>query len=101
MHRLIVCEARLGRGPRPGIDPGDGTPRGIEGELASLARGALHVERAAEQAGDLTRYREAEPSAAVLAARAALPLLEGLEDQPQLVLRDADSGVPDREGHAP
>ena len=43
------------------------------------------------------RDREAEAGAAVLAARRAVGLLERLEDQPLLVLRDADAGIGDRE----
>ena len=52
---------------------------------------------ATEQAGDLARDREAEAGAAVLAARRAVRLLERLEDQALLVLRDADAGIRDRE----
>ena len=48
---------------------------------------------AAEQARDLAADRQAEAGAAVAAARRPVGLLEGLEDQPQLVLRDADAGV--------
>ena len=44
-------------------------------------------------ARDLAADREAETRAAVLAARRAVGLLERLEDQLQLVLRDADAGV--------
>jgi hypothetical protein len=43
---------------------------------------------------------DAEACAAVLAAGAAVGLLEGLEDQVLLVRRNADSGVAHGEGHA-
>ena len=58
---------------------------------------AVDAEVAAEQAGDLAADREAEAGAAVLAARRAVRLLERLEDQALLVLRDADAGIGDRE----
>ena len=54
---------------------------------------AVDAQVAAEQAGDLAADREAEAGAAVLAAGRAVGLLERLEDQPLLVLRDADAGV--------
>src|SRR5262249_34898555 len=68
-----------------------------ERERAALARLALHMDLAAEQACDLTADREAEARAAVAAARRAVGLLERLGDQAQLVVRDADAGVADRE----
>ena len=52
---------------------------------------------AAEQPGDLAADGEAEARAAVLAARAAVGLLEGLEDDLLLVAGDADARVGDRE----
>ena len=55
-------------------------------------------ELAAQQAGDFAADRQAQAGAAVLAAGGAVGLLEGLEDDPLLVLRDADAGVLDREG---
>ena len=48
---------------------------------------------AAEKPRDLAADREAEAGAAVLAARGAVGLLEGLEDDALLVLGDADAGV--------
>src|SRR5439155_23432230 len=48
---------------------------------------------------DLTADRKAQARAAVPAAGRAVGLLEGLEDQPELVVGDADSGVDHREGH--
>src|SRR5207253_6184651 len=71
--------------------------REVEREGRARADLRLDVDLAAEQAGDLARDREAEPGAAEAAARRAVRLLEGLEDQLQLVLRDADPGVLDRE----
>src|SRR6185312_6896737 len=68
-----------------------------ERERAPFARLALDVDLAAEQACDLAADREAEPGAAVAAARRPVCLLERLEDQAQLVVRDADAGVGDRE----
>ena len=59
---------------------------------------ALDVDLAAEQARDLAADREPEAGAAVLAAGGAVGLLERLEDELLLVLRDADAGVGDREG---
>ena len=56
---------------------------------------------AAEQAGDLAADRQAEAGAAVLAAGAAVGLLEGLEDDLLLVGGNADAGVADREGQRP
>ena len=55
------------------------------------------MDLAAEQTHDLTADGESEAGAAVTAARSPVRLLEGLEDQPQLVVRDADAGVLDRE----
>src|SRR5207245_129762 len=43
-------------------------------------------------------YRESESGAAVLAAGRTISLLEGLEDDPLFLLRDADAGICDREG---
>ena len=62
-------------------------------ERAALARRALDADLAAEQPRDLAADRQAEPRAAELAARRAVRLLERLEDQLLLVLRDADAGV--------
>jgi hypothetical protein len=66
-------------------------------ERAALAGVALDAQVATEEARDLATDREAEPGAAVLAARRAVGLLECLEDQALLVLRDADAGVGHRE----
>ena len=50
---------------------------------------------AAEQRRQLAADGQAEAGAAVLAARAGVGLLEGLEDEPLLLRRDADAGVGD------
>ena len=59
---------------------------------------ALELNLAAKQAGELTADGEAEAGATVFAAGAGIGLLEGLEDDLLLLLRDADSGVGDFEG---
>ncbi len=56
-----------------------------------------HPEFAAQHAGDLAADRQAQPRAAVLSAGGAVRLLERLEDDPLLVLWDADAGVLDLE----
>ena len=73
----------------------------VQRERAAHAELALQVQLAAEQAGDLAADRQAEPGAAVLAAGAAVGLLERLEDDPLLVRGDADAGVGDREARSP
>ena len=57
------------------------------------ARLARDDDLAAEKPRDLAADGEAEARAAVLAARRAVGLLEGLEDDALLVLGDADAGV--------
>ena len=64
-----------------------------ERERAPAARRALHADLAAEQARDLAADRQSEPGAAELAARRPVGLLERLEDELLLVLRDPDPGV--------
>ena len=54
---------------------------------------AAQLDLAAEQVGKLAADRQAEAGAAVLAAGAGIGLLEGLEDDPLLLGRDADAGV--------
>ena len=68
-----------------------------ERELAAPADFALDMDLAAQQTCDLAADRETEAGAAVTAARRPVCLLESLEDQAQLVMRDADAGVLDRE----
>ena len=53
----------------------------VQRERAALARRALEADLAAEQARELAADREAETGAAVLAAGAAVGLLERLEDE--------------------
>ena len=85
---------RLDSRPAPGAaaQP-DVCLRQIQGERAAVARAALEHELAAEQPGELAADRETEAGAAVLAAGAAVGLLERLEDDLLLVRRDADAGV--------
>ena len=56
------------------------------------------MDLAAEQARQLAADGEAEAGAAILAAGAAVGLLERLEHDLLLVGRDADAGVADLEG---
>src|SRR5690606_964872 len=70
----------------------------IEGKGRALIRDALHPQFAAERSRDLAADREPEPGAAIFSARGAIGLLEGLEDDPLLVLGDADAAVPHRKG---
>src|SRR5204862_386756 len=60
-----------------------------------LARLALHGDRPTEQPRDLAADRQPESGAAVLPARRAICLLERLENEAQLVFRDADAAVRD------
>ena len=65
-----------------------------QGERAALARRAARPWISPPSRRASSRLdRQAEAGAAVLAARAAVGLLERLEDQPLLVGRDADAGV--------
>ena len=77
----------------------DGPVRGRQKqrERAACTDFTLHVDLAAEQARDLPADGESETGAAVPSARRPVGLLEGLEDQTQLVVRDAHAGVLDRE----
>ena len=71
--------------------------RQVEREGAALPVHAGQPDLAAEQRGQLAADRQAEAGAAVLARGAGVGLLEGLEDEPLLLRRDADAGVLDRE----
>ena len=53
---------------------------------------------AAQQHGQFAADGQAQAGAAVFARRAGIGLLEGLEDEPLLLRRDADAGVLDGEG---
>jgi hypothetical protein len=77
----LVVAADLEDRRRPVAD------RQVERERAPRSLCRPHVDLAAEQPRDLPTDREAEPRAAVPAARRAVGLLERLEDQVQLVLR--------------
>ena len=70
-------------------------------ERAALAGRARDADLAAEQPRDLAADVEAEARAAVLARRRAVGLLEGLEDQRELLVGDPDAGVGDREREDP
>ena len=72
--------------------------RQVEGERAALAVDAGEADFAAQQHGQLAADGEAEAGAAVLARGAGVGLLEGLEDEPLLLRRDADARVLDGEG---
>ena len=72
--------------------------RQVERERAALPGRAGQADLAAQQPRDLAADRQAQAGAAVLAAGAAVGLLEGLEDDLLLVRRDADAGVGDGEG---
>ena len=72
--------------------------RQVERESAALAVDAGELDFAAEQDGQLAADGEAQAGAAVFARGAGVGLLEGLEDEPLLLRRDADAGVLDGEG---
>ena len=97
--RLRGRQLQRGSAPRPARRgrSAAGRARQVERERGALALGALHPDLAAEQACDLAADRQTEAGAAEAAADRALGLLERLEDQAQLVRRDADPGVGDRE----
>ena len=71
--------------------------REIERERASLAGRARETDLAPEEPGDLAADRETEPGPSVLAARRAVRLLEGFEDDLLLLSWDTDARVGDRE----
>ena len=72
--------------------------RQVEGEGAALPVDAGEPDLAAEQHGQLAADGQAQAGAAVFARGAGVGLLEGLEDEPLLLRRDADAGVLDGEG---
>jgi hypothetical protein len=67
-------------------------------ERAAAAERRADVDLAAQEPCDLTRDRQSEPGAAVLAGGRPVRLLERLEDRAELVVRNADAGVGDGEG---
>src|SRR5205085_9666039 len=85
--RLRACKALRSIGARQ-----------VQRERASGSRRADEPDLAAEQLGQLAADRKAEAGAAVLPRRGAVGLLERLEDDLLLVLRDADPGIAHREG---
>ena len=90
-HRTERCGPQTGalaRDARRRIDL-----RQVQRERAALARRADQPDLAAQQARQLAADRQAEARAAVLAAGAAVGLLERLEDDLLLVRRDADAGI--------
>ena len=76
----------------------DVVERQEEGEGAALPVDAGELDLAAEQHGQLAADGEAQAGAAVFAGGAGVGLLEGLEDEPLLLRRDADAGILDGEG---
>ena len=76
--------------------------RQVQRERAALVGRADQRQLAAKQARQFAADRQAEARAAVLAARAAIGLLEGLEDDLLLFRRDSDARVANRDGqHRP
>ena len=71
--------------------------RQVQGERAAHSGSALQTDLTAQQARQLAADGEAQTGAAVLAAGGAIRLLERLEDDSLLVLRNADAGVGDGE----
>ena len=59
---------------------------------------AGELDFAAQEHGQFAADGQAEAGAAVFARRAGVGLLEGLEDEPLLLRRDADARVLDGEG---
>src|SRR6185295_9324626 len=68
-----------------------------QGKGAALARGAGQSNFSAEQPRNFPADRQAKACAAILAAGAAVRLLEGLKDELLLLGRDANAGVGDGE----
>ena len=73
--------------------------RQVQREGAAFARGAVDPDLAAKEPGDLAADREAQAGTAELSAGAGVALLERLEDDAVLLLRDADAAVADAERH--
>ena len=59
---------------------------------------APEVNLSAEETSDFTTDREAESGPPELSTRCSIGLLERLEDDPLLILRNPDTGVGDRKG---
>src|SRR5439155_22337398 len=73
--------------------------RQAKGEGASLPGRAPDANFAAKKASDFPTDRQAQPGAAVAATGSRVRLLERLEDDLELVSRDADAGVGHGECH--
>ena len=71
--------------------------RQVQGERAAAAELALRSDLPAEQGADLAGDRQAEAGPAVPPAERAVALLERAEDRGEVLRRDADPGVADRE----
>ena len=71
--------------------------RQVQRETASVADRRLHVDLAAQQPRDLPGDGQAQTGPSVLARDRTLGLLEGLEDRPELLVRDPHPRVGDRE----
>src|SRR5260221_441814 len=72
--------------------------REIQRECAADSGRTVDMNFSAQEACQFATDREAQSSAAVLAARRAVSLLKRLENHLLLVLRDSDAGINDREG---
>src|SRR5258706_7097530 len=72
--------------------------RQIESELRAGAFLARHANLAAEETGDLAADRKTEACAAELARRRCVGLLEGLENDPLLLVGNPDTSVGNGEG---
>src|SRR5262245_39565956 len=70
----------------------------VEPKRAAFARCADAADFPPQQPRDLAGDRKPQSRAAVLAAGRPIGLLERLENDPQFLDRNADSGVRDREG---
>src|SRR5437868_12088667 len=74
--------------------------RQLDGELRPLADDALDADPPVVLLDDLPADAQAQAAAAVALAVGLLGRVERLEDQPQLLRRDADAGVADADlGH--
>src|SRR5829696_7809146 len=87
--RRFVKVLRSG-GPRPF--------REEEGERRACARRALHPYLAAVGLGDLAGY--GQPQARAVLGAGGISPVEAFEDEGQLILRDADARIRDRQRHA-
>src|SRR5205823_11661011 len=96
-HRIEVGRDQTGLTCLANGARGNIIARQIKRERAADARRADESDFAAEQTRELAADRETKSRTAVFAARAAVGLLERLEDDLLLVGRDADAGIHHRE----